>query len=421
MTIRDLTEMECTSCKSAIFVDKNADYWYCGYCGKRIDIKTSAELQEKENRLKAKESELKIRENALKSKEAQLKAKEAELKALETGEALPVRPSAPQPTFKVNQSADGTVVPKLNRPDTVLNNPEMKFTNLASEANKKPKQAESETKSEKKIQPETAEQVKKPELPKKPEPPKTAETPKNSEPENNTATVQHMPDIEQHKSEPEKKEEEPIIKKKVKISPKTENGKPKEFEMNEHTLVKYNGTIAKVYLPGNVWRIGSGAFKDNKNITSVVCGDNIKEIGDSAFAGCTELAEVKLSNELRRINYKTFNGCEKLKSIEIPDSVQEIMHDSMVCGLEEIILNSPRTTWEQPSDFADASFSVDKNDNGKGVRRIIFRGTTYKAVDVFRHGNLANYFKSNKLCQYCGSKFSIVNGKCPNCKIKKDY
>lgn len=418
MNLRDLIEMECTSCNNVIYADKNADYWYCGICGKRIDIKASAELQEKENKLKAKEAELKIRENALKKKEAELKEKEELIKAIENGEELLKQETPASPTFKASPVADG-VVPKLNRPDTVLNNPEMKFTNLASADNKP-----SEPVQPAKTEPATAKApvAQAPAVEKQstktvaPAPAKKAETPVKN------------PDSFQMEGLPEKKEEpkkeQAITSKTPESLKKPSDGKPKEFEMNEHTLVKYNAMhakVSKVYLPGNVWRIGSGAFKANKNITSVVCGDNIKEIGDSAFMDCTELTEIILSGELRKINYKTFNGCTNLKSINIPESVTEIMCDSMVCGLEEITLNNPRTTWEQASDFADASFSVDKNGNGKGVSRIIFKGVEYKAVDVFKHGCLANYFKANGLCQYCGNKFSFVNGKCPTCKSKKDY
>ncbi|MDE6035636.1 MAG: leucine-rich repeat protein [Ruminococcus sp.] len=393
MTRLDLIEMECTSCKNTIFGDKNAEYWYCGICGKRIDLKVSMELQEKENRLKAKESELNIKEKALKKKEAELKEKEEIIKALENGEEL-MKPKAPAtPTFKANQTADG-VVPTLVRPDTVLNNPEMKFTNLAGDANKKPEYA----------------------VPFKPVTPAKPVAPAPV-----TPVTPVKPEIKPEIPEPDK---EPVIPKKPKPQTPASDGKPKEFEMTEHTLIKYNTlnpNIVKVSLPANIWRIGSGAFKGNTNITSVVCSDNVREICDSAFMDCSSLTEVTLSNDIKKINFKTFNGCEKLKTITIPESVREIMCDSMVCGLEEIVFRSAKTTWEQASDAAEASFAIDKNGKGKGVNRFIFRGTEYKAVDVFRHGSLSNYFKANGLCQYCGSKFSFVNGKCPNCKTKKDY
>jgi len=408
MTLRDLIEMECTSCKTVIYADKNADYWYCGICGKRIDLKASAELQERENKLKAKEAELRIRENALKKKEAELKEKEDLIKAIENGEELLKQDAPATPTFKASPVAEG-VVPKLNRPDTVLNNPEMKFTNLASDANNKKTESVPVKETPAVQNAKSADSA--PVQPKK----------MNSASVKNSDSFQ-MDEVPEKK--PEQKSEQVIPTKTPESIKKPSDGKLREFEMNEHTLVKYNAMnskVSKVYLPGNVWRIGSGAFKNNKNITSVVCGDNIKEISDSAFMDCTELTEITLSNEIRKINYKTFNGCTKLKSINIPESVTEIMCDSMVCGLEEIILNNPRTTWEQANDFADASFSIDKNGNGKGVSRIIFKGTEYKAVDVFKYGCLANYFKANGLCQYCGNKFSFVNGKCPTCKSKKDY
>lgn len=427
MTLRDLIEMECASCKTVIYADKNADHWYCGICGKRIDLKAAAELQEKENRLKAKEAELKIRENALKKKEAEIKEKEELIKALENGEEI-LKPAAPvTPTFKATPVAEG-VVPKLNRPDTVLNNPEMKFTNLAADANRKPSETTPVTPVQPAVKPAPVQQQAtyvQPAVKSAPaQQPAAPDKPVKSAPTKNPDTFQ-MAEVPEKKPKPEQEQEQAITSKTPESIKKPSDGKPKEFEMNEHTLVKYNTLnpkVVKVHLPGNVWRIGSGAFKGNNNITSVVCGDNIKEIGDSAFMDCTELTEITLSNELRKINYKTFNGCTKLKTITIPESVTEIMCDSMICGLEEIVICNPRTTWEhQASDFTDASFPIDKNGNGKGVSRIIFKGTEYKASDVFKHGCLANYFKANGLCQYCGSKFSFVNGKCPICKIKKDY
>ena len=300
MSIRDLIEMECSSCKNVLYADKNSEHWYCGYCGKRIDIKAAAELQEKENKLKAKEAELKIRENALKKKEAEFKEKENLLKMLEAGEEI-AKPSAPSgPTFKVEATTGGEV-PKLNRPDTVLNNPEMKFTNLASD---------------KKV----SEPAKKPESPVKTVSANPAPVKPVVEKKLEPAPVKP---VSENKPEPAPKKENPANE--FGDVKKTAN---KEFEMNEHTLVKYNSTnvnVSKVHIPFNVWRIGSAAFKDNKNITSIVCGDHIKEIGDSAFMNCTELTEVQLPSELKKINYKTFNGCTKLKSITIPERVEEIM------------------------------------------------------------------------------------------------
>jgi len=404
MAYREFIQMECSSCKEEINADKNADYWYCGYCGKRIDLKATAELKELENKLLAKESELRIKEMALKKREAEVKAKEDIISAVEAGE-IPVIQEAPTgPTFKasVQPNANGEV-PTLNRPDTILNNPEMKFNNLSS-VKEDVKTAESEP--AKAVVPEPAKPV------------QTVQQVQEAKSEQPVPVAEEKTE-EQETVQTETPVAEPVKTEETEAEFGEKGNNKKEFQMKDHTLVRYNGTIAKVYIPGNVWRIGEGAFKNNSTLVSVVCGDQVKEICKKAFMNCTELTEINLPPEMRKINYKTFEGCTKLKSITIPKSVELIEGEAMMCGLEEVIFENSETRWELNTDFAEASFRVDKS-TGKGIKTFKLNGVDYNAAEIFRFKSLSEYFKSKGLCRHCGSEFNFMK-KCKVCEMKKDY
>jgi len=412
----NFSQIECPACTAKLYAEKLAEYWYCGYCGKRIDLKASEELRKKENELLAKESELRIKESALKKKEEALKLKEAELIALENGEEF-VAPAETGPTYKATASAVEGDVPKLNRPDTVFNSPEMRFNQLSQQVPppvQPTPQPVAPVQEQKPAQP-----TPKPVAPvqeQKPVQPTSKPVAPVQEQKPVQPTPQTVAPAQEQKTEPSNEVKKATVKP-VKVN---KDGKKVEFELEDHTLVKYNGTITRVNMPGDVWKIGSEAFRGNENITGIICDEQVKEIDNFAFQNCTSLSEVVLPSELQKIKYKTFYGCKSLKSIKIPKSVEEIMTGSLVCGLEEIIFESPETQWDTGGDV-DAAFDVDRNESGKGVRRIIFNGITFNAADVFKYKTLAGYFKSAGLCQHCGIAFSGMFNKCPMCKQKKDY
>ena len=193
-----------------------------------------------------------------------------------------------------------------------------------------------------------------------------------------------------------------------------------DFEMDLITLKQYHGSEADLELPKSIRKIGAGAFKGNTNLRSVVIPSSVMDIARSAFEDCTELQSVTLPASITKIDYKTFNNCINLKSISIPNTVEEIAFSSMCCGLREITIDNPKTKWDVGSADSDPAFIVDRKGDGNGVATIIFRGTEYKAADVFRFGSMAAYFRSQGLCPRCGGQYNLLK-KCKGCGWKKEY
>ena len=192
-----------------------------------------------------------------------------------------------------------------------------------------------------------------------------------------------------------------------------------EFEMDLITLKKYHGDAIDLELPASIRKIGPGAFKGNTQLRSIVIPDSVMDIARSAFEDCTELKSVTLPGSLTKIDYKTFNNCKNLKSLSIPGTVVEIAFESLHCGLEELIIDNPKTSWDV--DIADSApaFIVDRKGDGNGVSRIIFRGTEYNAAEVFRYGSMEAYFRSKGLCPRCGGQYNILK-RCKNCNWKRE-
>lgn len=240
--------------------------------------------------------------------------------------------------------------------------------------------------------------------------------------------------IEEDKPEPSPaREEKPVQKPVEKPAPRQEEKPAVSIEndplveekhpgymMKGFVLVQYTGSETTIDIPDDVAKIGAGAFKGNTSIVDINIPSTVAEIAESAFEDCKNLKSVKLPSDLKKINYKTFNGCDSLKTITIPASVTEISYNAMCCGLEEIIFESSKTTWEPENEYTNASFNVDRNDSGKGVKLIRFKGESYQASGLLRFRSVAAYLRTLGVCQHCGGKFGVFN-KCKDCGEKKDY
>ena len=96
-----------------------------------------------------------------------------------------------------------------------------------------------------------------------------------------------------------------------------------EFQIEDHVLVKYNGTSQDVVVPVDVIEIGEEAFA-HSNLKRIVLGQNCKVINNSAFKRCRQLKEIVFNDSLSRIGFSAFIDCHLLEAISIPDSVIEI-------------------------------------------------------------------------------------------------
>ena len=82
-------------------------------------------------------------------------------------------------------------------------------------------------------------------------------------------------------------------------------------------ITKYSGDNSFVAIPDmidgyKVVSVGSGVFKDHKEIRRVDFGSSVVRIESSAFASCTALEEIILPNSVEFIGASAFSGCTSL-------------------------------------------------------------------------------------------------------------
>ena len=466
MENKDFFEVNCPECKEKNFAARKQEFWYCGYCGKKINLsdanKKKTETVAETTEITEKTPEKKVavvkkvdnqgdtlRAFASKSKKVKVKDKRHDLRE-KPSFAKPAE-NEPTPAKQEIKTAEKPV--EIPKPVKEVPKPEpVKETPKAEPIKEIPKvEPVKETpKAEPIKEIPKAEPIK--EVP-NPEPVK--ETPKEepikeiskeepvkevSKPEPIKEIPKEEPVKETPKEEPVKEtpKEEPVKEtpkeEPVKETPKEEpvKEKPKyelpEFQIYLNALKKYNGNSQTVIIPNGVTTIENEAFKDNKSIQKVSIPNSVIAIGSNAFEGCSGLLEVSLPNGLKKIGYMTFSGCNSLESITIPASVDEIMFNAMYCdGLKEIIFKNADTRWETDSTNTNPSFMVDMNESGKGVNKIIYDTgdetkpkREYEAKEVFKSKTIRNYFKSKELCPNCGGVFTgLFTKKCKDCGTKK--
>lgn len=129
------------------------------------------------------------------------------------------------------------------------------------------------------------------------------------------AKNQNFPDAARHlrRLEEKKHQETPDI-----------SGNKPEFEILNGALLKYNGSAAKVTVPGGVTRVGAKAFFGNDAIRSVTLPYGLIGLGAEAFAGCRNLREVTIPGSVIAVNLDVFAGCRKLKKIILQSGVQKL-------------------------------------------------------------------------------------------------
>ena len=110
----------------------------------------------------------------------------------------------------------------------------------------------------------------------------------------------------------------------------------------------YNTNIAKVTLPLNLTRIGTGAFGGCTGLTEVDFSNctSLTSIGDGAFGDCSRLTRIALPSSLTSIGGNAFSGCSGLTSVVIPEGVTSIGSEAFYgcSGLISISLPSSLDT-----------------------------------------------------------------------------
>ncbi len=80
-----------------------------------------------------------------------------------------------------------------------------------------------------------------------------------------------------------------------------------------------------------VREIGTGVFKDNRNIVSLTIPDSVTTLQNRICSGCTALREVYLPSGLTVIPDETFDGCSSLSTVHFPNTLEQIRSDAF-CG-----------------------------------------------------------------------------------------
>lgn len=385
MEAKKFIRMKCPKCKARIFVDRGMKHWFCGHCGFQIEIR-----EKPVNQAKAKPE---TEEN---TNEMPVVTPAAENTAAKTAEITAETPKAAEETVP----EEITAAQSAETADAPAEEP-----------------AEQSSPAEEAV-PEEVSAEKTDTEPK----PAVNDIPVReiSRPQDIPVPVMTDEDRARMFASPSEYGSEDVSDEDADDLTDEPDEPVEEFENENGVLIKYNGTAVNVTIPDYIESIGSGAFKDNKNIRNVVIPDTVNDIADAAFDGCTELMSVTLPAGLKKIRYKTFNECENLTSITIPESVSSIMSNAMCCGLKEIVFMSNITSWEVENEFANGSFDVDRKGNGQGVSTIVYKDVRYSAAELYKFRNIANYLINSERCQYCGGKFGLFN-KCKNCGKKKDY
>ena len=420
MDNKDFFEVTCPECNEKIFAAKKQEFWYCGYCGKKINLdkndshEVNSDNKVQENKEKSTDKKVAVikkvdsqgdalRAFASKGK----KNKKNRDKKYENREKPSFNKPSEKPVEKPAEEVKPVEIP-VEKPAEEVKPVEIPVEKLAEEV--KPveipveKLAEEVKPVEEPVE-EPAEEVKPEEKP-------------VEEPAEEVKPVEMPVEKPAEEVKPEEKSvEEPAEENKKYDLP--------EFQIYLNALKKYNGDSPIVIIPNGVTVIEQEAFKDNKTIQKVNIPNSVIAIGASAFEGCSSLTEVSLPNGLKKINYMTFSGCNNLKSMTIPASVDEIMFNAMYCdGLKEITFKNADTRWEIDSTSTNPSFMVDMNDSGKGVSKIYFDlgydKKEYDAKEIFKYKTIRNYFKAKDLCPKCGGTFGgLFTKKCKECGEKK--
>lgn len=100
---------------------------------------------------------------------------------------------------------------------------------------------------------------------------------------------------------------------------------PAEHEGRAVTKIAANGfsgAIAeKITVPDSIVSIGTGAFKNCKNLTALILPDHIKEIPTDAFRGCIYLQSFTVPRDVTVIGDGAFQECTALTSFTVPEGV----------------------------------------------------------------------------------------------------
>ena len=152
----------------------------------------------------------------------------------------------------------------------------------------------------------------------------------------------------------------------------------------------YNDQIKTVIIEEGVTGIGSGSFKDCKNLTSVILPDSLTRIGELAFSGCENLASINFPEHLTSIGAWAFEECANLDSAEFSDNLLSI-GDCAFYGCKKLKKISIPTNLLNMGEEVFYNCNPLVDDNVKDLKRVII---PLESTNVNHH----EYFYEQENC-----------------------
>lgn len=138
--------------------------------------------------------------------------------------------------------------------------------------------------------------------------------------------------------------------------------------------------LESVDLPESVRTIGSCAFQECLSLESVTIPEGVTSIGSEAFILCSSLTSVTIPSSMTSIASGVFSYCTGLTEVTIPKSVTEIGSYAFCLTIDESVLASLRSVYEQGPEAFDF-IPMDKladiiNDPDSALTDVYYSGTS---------------------------------------------
>ena len=108
----------------------------------------------------------------------------------------------------------------------------------------------------------------------------------------------------------------------------------------------FKGTgITSVTVPAGV-KMGTGVFRDCKQLTKAAVAKGVKTLGSYTFKGCSALKSVTIPGTVTKIERSAFSGCKSLAKVTIPKGVTSIGKNALygASKVKTLTVNSKKLT-----------------------------------------------------------------------------
>ena len=134
-----------------------------------------------------------------------------------------------------------------------------------------------------------------------------------------------------------------------------------DFVIENEVLVKYTGTQTTVTIPGNVKKIGKGAFEESQVEEIVFSSQSLQSIEENAFKRCKKLEFIELPEGLVKVGECAFYSCSALKCAYLPSSILVLEENAFdLCASDFYIIGSTNSEAEKLAIIKHFGFKTEK-------------------------------------------------------------